>query len=146
MVVTGGAGVRFRSGASPPGFEKGVIVKEDSGQDNDMSSLYQGSMGTDDQADTSKDTSGDDETIDQEDKEDMAKSSVVPMTALQGKDGEPLKRGDKVEVVIMDVFGGSDVKICRADAYGGDKENPSEDSAPDEEDDNAEIDRLSERM
>jgi hypothetical protein len=94
--------------------------------DSSMDDLYASSVGSEE----SKDTSGDDETIDQEDQEEMASSSVVPMSCLQGPDGKPVKRGDTVTIKVMDVYGGKDAKICRADAYpeDEDKENPEEEA------------------
>lgn len=122
------------------------MANYDSGQDSDMSQLYDGSMGSDNEADTAKDTSGDDETVDEQDQQDMANSSVVPMSMLKNKDGKPPKRGDKIEIVVMSVYGGKDAQICRADQWSGKDMEEGEGTKEEEMSPDEEIDSLSTRM
>lgn len=100
---------------------------------SDMDELYSGSMGEDAAPKESQD-----ETVDQEDQKEMEGSSVIPLSTLSGEDGETPKEGDKIEVLVMKVYGNKEAQICRADKY------PDEEAGESGNDDeNEEIDRLS---
>ena len=69
------------------------------------------------------------ESVDEEEREEMANTAIVPMKVLQSGDGEPVKEGDEVVLKVVHVYGEDEVEV----AYSNTK--PTSIPASEEEDD-----------
>ena len=79
---------------------------------------------------------GQQKSVDDEEKEDMATTAVVPTKMLQGKDGEPPKEGDECTVKIVKNYG-DECEIAWVPKGGGKEEEGGEGESAD-----AEIDKM----